>query len=303
MESSPINQKLTSKRKGRNNISSLFFNEKSKTISSKIRPPSTSRNKKEIPILSFPLKCNDNNAPSSLFLTSRFNYPLTLKKHKILKNIFQNSIFRDKNKKIDDNLNKTKISKSVFNKPLLLSKNIENKIKESKKSQKLKKINILDFGNNLKLYDEEEKKNKEKTIIEKRTRELDEIYYDYNKSNQNYIMNSFSGNRADLLKNKVCFVKGIVDYLYPKLILQKMEFLNGLKEKKYKDNRMNLKYVKKGKYYIVKHRSPEQNAAISKYLYGGDLEIIRPRNNFIKIKKTLINKCKVSKLTNKYDYV
>ena len=303
MESNPINQQLTSKRKGRNNISSLFFNEKSKTISSKRRPPSISRNKKEIPILSFPLKCNDNNAPTSLFLTSRFNYPLTLKKHKILKNIFQNSIFRDKTKKIDDNLNKTKISKSVFNKPLLLSKNIENKIKESKKSQKLKKINILDFGNNLKLYDEEEKKNKEKTIIENRTRELDEIYYDYDKSNQNYIMNSFSGNRADLLKNKVCFVKGIVDYLYPKLILQKMEFLNGLKEKKYKDNRMNLKYVKKGKYYIVKHRSPEQNAAISKYLYGGDLEIIRPRNNFIKIKKTLINKCKVSKLTNNYDYV
>ena len=46
MESKPINQQLTSKRKGRNNISSLFFNEKSKTISSKIIPPSTTRNKK-----------------------------------------------------------------------------------------------------------------------------------------------------------------------------------------------------------------------------------------------------------------
>ena len=76
----------------------------------------------------------------------------------------------------------------------------------------------------------------------------------------------------------------------------------GSKKKNIKIIEGNLKYVKKGKFYIVKHRSPEQNAAISKYLYGGDLEIIRPRNNFIKIKKTLINKCKVSKLTNKYNY-
>ena len=42
---------------------------------------------------------------------------------------------------------------------------------------------------------------------------------------------------------------------------------------------------------------------MSKYLYGGDLEIIRPRDNFIDLKKTLINKCIVSKLTYNYDYI
>ena len=298
METNPFYQQLTSQSNGRNN-ETLILNEKSKTISLIRETPYSSRKRKQIPILSFPLNYDKNNSPFSLLLSTRYNNPFSLKKNKILKNIVHNT-----NKtKINDNSNKKIISKSLFNKPLIISRNIENKIKESNKSERRKKINILDFGNKLKLYDENEKKNKEKRIIEKRARELDEIYYDYDKSNQHHITNSFSGNRADLLKNKVCFVKGIVDYLYPKLILQKMEFIQGMKQKNYKENRQNLQHVKKGKYYIIKHRSPEQNAAISKYLYGGDLEIIRPRNNFIKIKKTLINKCKVSKLTNNYDYV
>ena len=161
----------------------------------------------------------------------------------------------------------------------------------------------MDFGNNLKIYDENEKKNKKKAVLEKRTRQLDEIYFDYDKSNRNHIMNSFSGNSATLLKNKVCFVKGIVDYLYPKLVLKKMEFINGIKEKKYKVERDQLHKGVIGKYYTTKHRNPEQNATISKYLYGGDLEIIRPRDYFLKPKNTLINNCKVMKLTNKYDYV
>ena len=49
--------------------------------------------------------------------------------------------------------------------------------------------------------------------------------FQMNKNNQKVIINSFSGNSADLLRNKVSFVTGIMNYLYPKIVLNKMEFL------------------------------------------------------------------------------
>lgn len=297
---------LTSKRNGRNH--KLFLKENKKTLTTERKISNTSReiNTISIPILSFPLKTNDNNdnTLSSLLLTSRTNYkPLSIRKHKILKIIVPNSnIFKNKEKK-DLKINKKKISKSLFNKPVILSKTIKDKIKESKDSEKLKNINIFDFGNNLKLYDDTEKQQKEKIILEKRERQLNEIYYDYDKSNTKQIMNSFSGNRADLLKNKVCFVKGIIDYLYPKLILQKMGLINEMKKNNYKNGNKMIKNALFSKYFKTKHRNPEQNAVLSKYLYGRDLEIVRPRDNFIEPKKILINKCKVLKLTYDYDYI
>lgn len=291
--------------KGRNlNSISIFLKEKPKTISRLSTQPPTSRTMNQSPILSFPLNINDkdNNTPRVLFSTaSQFYNPL--KKHKILKNILPNSnIFKNRIKP-NNNIIKQKISKSLFNKPVILSKTIEMKIKESKEMGKLKKINIFDFGNSLKLYDDNEKKNKEKKIIDKRNKQLDDIFFDYDKNNEHIIMNSFSGNRADLLKNKVCFVKGIIDYLYPKLILQKMIFLNEIKEKDYKIGRKKINKSAVNKYYKIKHRNAEQIVANSKYIYGGDLEIIRPRKNFFEPKKTLINKCKVSKLAYDYDFI
>ena len=302
-----INFPKTSKRKGRNHKSYLFQEENHKTISSIKSPPTTSRIMNQSPILSFPLNFddNDNKYPSTLFSTStRFYDPLYIKTNKYLKNILPyNTIKKISKQDYNNNNKKKKMSKSLFNKRILISRTIENKINESNKNKKLKKINILDFGNNLKLYDDKEKKYKEKSILEKRKKQLDEIYYDYDKNNQNQIMNSFSGNSANLLKNKVCFVKGIIDYLYPKLILKRMDFIKELKENRYKENKIKSNKPVIDNYFAVKHRNPEQNAAISKYLYGMDIDIIRPRGYFFEPKKTLINKCRVSKLTNEYDYI
>jgi hypothetical protein len=225
---------------------------------------------------------------------------MTTKSQKLFKTIVPRPSIVLDNSKIISNSQK-RISKSRFTRPAIIGKTIQNKINESKKLQKLKRLNILDFGNKLKLYDEIEKKQKEKVILEKRTQQLDEIYYDYDKNNRKKIMNSFSGNRADLLKNKICFVKGIVDFVYPKLVLNKMVFLNDLKEKKFIEGRQKLQKDLISKYYISKHRNPEQNANLSKFSFG-ELELIRPRNNFVDIKKILINKCIVSKLTYDYDY-
>jgi hypothetical protein len=306
--------RLFSQKKGRNIKPDFIQNNilqknKSKTVSSIKRPPTTSRIEKPIPILSFPLNYNNINNISDysdstpqLFLTSRSIYnPLSQEKHRLFKTIFS---YKNKPPLSMDRNRKKIISNSTLNKPVIMGKTIEKKIKESKKSQRLKKINILDFGNKLKLYDEEEQKKKEKIILEKRAKELNDIYYDYDKTNSKQIMNSFSGNSPTLLKNKVCFVKGIMDFLYPKLVLQKMAFLNEIKIKKFKQGRENIENnYKKDKYYISKFRNPEQNAALSKYLYGSDYEIIRKKNNSIKTKNILINKCKVLKLSKDYDFI
>ena len=92
-----INLPETSKRKGRNHKIPLFLEENHKTISSIKSPPTTSRIMNQSPILSFPLKIDDNdsNFTSTLFSTStRFYDPLSLKSNKYLKNILPYNIIK-----------------------------------------------------------------------------------------------------------------------------------------------------------------------------------------------------------------
>ena len=254
----------------------------------------------QVPVLSFPMSDNNNNGNNnSSKISSIYFTPHAGSKPASLKTK-TTSFFRNKSKmKIDFN-NKylRKISESLLNRPVILGRTIEKKIRESKKSQRLKRIDMLDFGKNLKLYDPIEKKHKFKIIVEKRQKQLEELYYDYDKKNKKFIKNSFSGNRTDLLKNKIFFVKGIVDYLYPKAVLNRVDCENEIKQSKFKDERKHLQESQKGKFFSLKHKNPEQNAAMSKYLYGEYLD-----DSLIKNKKTLVNKCIVSKLLNDYDFV
>lgn len=281
-------------------LKKLLLREKSKTISSLRKSPPSSFFMDQVPVLSFPMSdntnnnCNNNSSKvSSLFLTPHGNKPVSLKAK-------TTSFSRNKARmKIDFN-NKylRKVSESMLNRPVVLGRTIEKKIRESKKSHRLKRIDMLDFGKNLKLYEPIEKKNKFKIIVERRKQQLEELYYDYDKKNKKVIKNSFSGNRTDLLKNKIFFVKGIVDYLYPKAVLNKVVCVNEIKQNKFKDERKQLEESQKGKFFFLKHKNPEQNAAMSKYLYGEYLD-----DSLIKNKKTLVNKCIVSKLLNDYDFV
>ena len=282
-------------------LKKLLLHEKSKTISSLRKPPPSSFFMEQVPVLTFPIQDNTNNNGynnnskiSSLYFTPHGgSKPASLKTK-------TTSFFRNKSKmKIDFN-NKylKKISESMLSRPVILRRTIEKKISESKKSQRLKRVDMLDFGKNLKLYDTIEKKHKFKVIVERRKKELDELYYDYDKKNRQVIKNSFSGNRTDLLKKKIFFVKGIVDYLYPKAVLNRVDCENEIKQSKFKDERNQLEESQKGKFFYLKHKNPEQNAAMSKYLYGEYLD-----DSLIKSKKTLVNKCIVSKLLNDYDFV
>ena len=281
-------------------LKKFLLHEKSKTISSLRKPPPSSFFMDQVPVLSFPMSDNNNNGNNnSSKISSIYFTPHAGSKPASLKTK-TTSFFRNKSKmKIDFN-NKylRKISESLLNRPVILGRTIEKKIRESKKLQRLKRIDMLDFGKNLKLYDPIEKKHKFKIIVEKRQKQLEELYYDYDKKNKKFIKNSFSGNRTDLLKNKIFFVKGIVDYLYPKAVLNRVDCENEIKQSKFKDERKQLQESQKGKFFSLKHKNPEQNAAMSKYLYGEYLD-----DSLIKNKKTLVNKCIVSKLLNDYDFV
>ena len=163
-------------------------------------------------------------------------------------------------------------------------------------------MNILDFGSNLKIYDEKEKKYKQKVILEKIDKQLDEIYYDYDKSNKKAIINSFAGNNAELLKNKVSFVTGIMNYLYPKIVLNKMEFLKKMKNRELKAEKIQLEYDLKGKYYNLKHKTPKEIVSVSKYFYMVDFDNLKYGKYLIR-PKAIVNNNVISKLKYKYDFM
>jgi hypothetical protein len=236
---------------------------------------------KESPTLCFPLP----NPPklNSFFLTPRnINIPISLKNRTMYYNSF--------NRK---NTVKKKTIKSKLNRPVINLKNAKI-IKD-----KLKHLNIIDFGSTLKLYDDNEKKMKKKVILQKIDRQLEEIYYDYDKNNQKVIINSFSGNSADLLRNKVSFVTGIMNYLYPKIVLNKMEFLKKMKHIELKEEKTQLEYNLRGKIYNLKYKNPRQNAEISKYFYMDDVENLK-YGKYLTRPKVMVNNNVIGKL--KYDY-
>ena len=236
---------------------------------------------KESPTLCFPLP----NPPklNSFFLTPRnINIPISLKN----RTMYYNSFSRK-------NTVKKKTIKSKLNRPVINLKNAKI-IKD-----KLKHLNIIDFGSTLKLYDDNEKKMKKKVILQKIDRQLEEIYYDYDKNNQKVIINSFSGNSADLLRNKVSFVTGILNYLYPKIVLNKMEFLKKMKHIELKEEKTQLEYNLRGKIYNLKYKNPRQNAEISKYFYMDDVENLK-YGKYLTRPKVMVNNNVIGKL--KYDY-
>jgi hypothetical protein len=241
-------------------------------------------NVKESPTLCFPIQ---NPPKFSSFLTPRHStIPISFRN----KTIYGNSSIRN------NPVLKKKIVLSKLHRPVVNMKNA----KISK--EKLKHLNILDFGSNLKIYDEKEKKHKKKVILDRIDKQLDEIYYDYDKSNKKTIINSFSGNSADLLRNKVSFVTGIMNYLYPKIVLNKMEFLKKMKNKELKEEKVQLEYDLKGKYYNLKHKNPTENTAISKYFFIDDFENLK-YGKYLTRPKVMVNNNMVSKLKYDYDFM
>ena len=263
---------------------SLKKNKKTKanTISSEVTHNSLSI--KESPTLIFPVP-NDEKI-SNLF--SPRNIPKTFP--------YRNKTLNENTLNRNNKFHKNKIILSKLHRPVV-------NFKEAKISQeKLKHLNILDFGGHLKIYDEKEKKFKKKVILQKVDRQLDEIYYDYDKNNKKVIINSFSGNNAELLRNKISFVSGIMNYLYPKIVLNKMEFLKKMKKKELREEKLLLDFELKGKYFNLKHKNPKENAAISKYFYIDEFENLK-FGQYLTRPKAIVNNNVISKLKYDYDFM
>ena len=146
-----------------------------------------------------------------------FNYPI------ILTNEFKSltSRFNKENNSISPRLTNEKI------KQYLSDNDIKNNIKNENKNNKTE---FLQFHHRLRLFIKREKNNNNnKNLINKITeKNAEEMFFDYDKNkNKN---SGFSGNNAGLLRNKVLFVKGVMDYTFSKLMIKKMNFLD--KEKK-----------------------------------------------------------------------
>ena len=239
---------------------------------------------KESPTLCIPIP----NPPNfSSFITPR-NSTIPIQ--------FKNKTFYNRSSNHKNQVFKKKIVLSKLHRPIINMKNA----KISK--EKLKHLNILDFGSNLKIYDEKEKKYKKKVILDRIDKQLEEIYYDYDKSNKKIIINSFSGNSADLLRNKVSFVTGIMNYLYPKIVLNKMEFLKKMKNKELKEEKVQLEHELKGKYFNLKHKNPTENTAISKFFFMDDFENLK-YGKYLTRPKVMVNNNMVSKLKYEYDFM
>ena len=278
------NFKFCLPKKFNTNITSLKTKNETKMISS-----GTSRdlniksfNIKESPILCFPMK---NSPRFHIYSERNKKIPLEYKSKTLYGNLLNNKT-----------LLKKKTIKSKLNRPIINLKTAKI-LKE-----KLKHLNILDFGSNLKIYDEKEKKYKKKVILEKIDKQLDEIYYDYDKSNKKIIINSFAGNNAELLRNKISFVTGIMNYLYPKIVLNKMEFLKKMKNRELKAEKIQIQHDLKGKYYNLKHKTPKEIVSVSKYFYMDDFENLKYGKYLIR-PKAIVNNNVISKLKYKYDFM
>ena len=260
-----------------------------------------SKQLKSVPTLIFPSYNNDEISNNSNYLSTKYSQ----KSH----TPFLTSIPRATNirffNKSTNTLNTLLTKNNSVYRPTESScpKNSARKILKSQQNKKVKKrVNLLDFGNKLKIYDSNEKVNK--NLIKKRLKQLDEIYFDYDKKNDRDKMNSFSGNGAELLKKKIYFVKGVMDYLYPKYVLKRLHFLNEQKEKEFLTEMKELSHRKHDNYYLLSHQTAEEASRLSKFDHGGAFsnEAIKMKGDCIKRKKSLINNRTMFKYIKDYDF-
>ena len=180
------------------------------------------------------------------------------------------------------------------------------KKKNSIKSKNKPKRDLLTFDPCLKMLNDNLELNPyNQKLIEDRLKKKKELYFDYDKNNDEFKYNSFSGNNANLLKCKVLFVKGVYDYIYPRLVVKRMKFLEEQYRKDIKENVKKLNdEFNKNKIFIKRFRTREEKIKMSKYLLNGAYsnEAIKSKGNLIKLKKILLNRQLLTKLTKCYDY-
>lgn len=199
----------------------------------------------------------------------------------------------------------TTINLTPITKRVKTLQNKKKKLKIFKRHNKAKR-NLLSFDPCLKMLNDNLDANPyNRKLIEQRTKKKNELYFDYDKKNEEFKFNSFSGNDPSLLKSKVLFVKGVYDYIYPRLVIKRMKFLESENRKEIKEKvEKYKKEFNNNQIFVKRFRTPEEISIMSKYELGGATsnEAIKTKGNVIKLKKIFINGQLFSKFTNFYDY-
>ncbi len=233
-------------------------------------------------------KTNSDNK----FTTSTFNYPITDSIYfKTLSNFSSFSPIASNRTTKSKFLNlKSQIPKKRNNSPKTVKNNIE--------------IQALQFNKRLRLFmnlDKDKIVNKKYQEIIKKN--IEDMYFDYDEKNVIKKKNLFSGNNAGILKNKVLFVKGVMDYMFPILTIKKMHFLDREKYRKFQDAYEKAKSLNKNDIYIKRIKSAREIVINSKFKNNGAFSSDRFRSHFINKKKRMIigGKEQIKNLS-KYDF-
>ena len=166
---------------------------------------------------------------------------------------------------------------------------------------------LLSFDSSIKfLYENNNKINRynKEYQMEKRKKKK-ELNFDYEESNYYIKHNLFGGNNPKILKKKVMFVKNICDYIYPKIVVNRMKFIDKQKIDEINDDVKCLIKKFKNIYYRNRCKSSEENSILSKYKFKcvSVDESIKKKGNFVKPKTIIVNGKLVTQLTKYYDYL
>jgi hypothetical protein len=226
------------------------------------------------------------------YTASTFNYPITDSTYfKTTSNFSFSPILSTRTTKI--NFFDSKSPKSV-----------KTKSKIAKKVKKTLETQTLQFNKKLRLFmNIDEDKTRNKKFMEMVNKNIEEMYFDYDSNNTKKKTILFSGNNAGILRNKIYFVKGVMDYMFPKLTIKKMHFLDEEKNKKFKQEMIRAHSEGQNDIYKKRIMSAKQIVSNSKYKYNGVFSTNNLRRQLLnKYKKIIVGGKKQLKLVHNYEF-
>ena len=169
------------------------------------------------------------------------------------------------------------------------------------------KVNLLSFNKKLRMYirDDDSNDKSHNAFEQIKQKNIEEIYYDYDKNNQRTKKESFSGNNAKVLKNKILFVKGVMDYMVPRMFMNKMKYINQKKEQEFQHNKMQCKVKdNQNKVYLNTVSSANDKAVSARFSINavGRGGIINMKQLSTGYKKILLNNGVVHSKIKNYNF-
>ena len=236
---------------------------------------------------------NDNN---NNYKTSNFNYPIS------------DSIYykTNSNFSLSPILTQRSTKSKYFNrKNNTPSKKEKSPPKTERKNHKKSlETQTLQFNKRLRLFMNMDGKKGNKKFQELVKKNIEDMYFDYDKNNDHKKNKLFSGNNAGILKNKIFFVKGVMDYMFPILTIKKMHHLDREKYKKFQIEKKKVLSLNHNEIYNKRIMSASRIVTNSKYKYNEAFSFNNSLKHLLKNKKkTIIGGMTQIKKVDKYDFI